>query len=324
MRARNIKPAFFLDDDILELEPLERIFFAGLWCASDGYGRLVNKPKQLKRTILPDDEFDAGRALKRMHEIGIVILYSINGIDLMQIAGFQRHQSPMMNEKNAGSQIPCPTGFTDKYGPKMKDAKGKYSIPIPHPIKDEYKTSTVPVQNGSCLSRDDVKILGCSDITIPDIKNHDNYDNPKYSPETLPHQTPAMSENSTHYFEACRHYQKPNVDKLYLARNETQAKTVETIDKWHAAGLMKIKPGYLAAAKCQVLTEYAYKNADAVIRACKASDFCRNNWPFSRAFKPKNVSQLIVGEYAQVSKEEAELGKTQKAYTTGMNRSQPR
>jgi hypothetical protein len=52
-RSRNIKPGFFLNDELAECEPLARILFAGLWCIADREGRLEDRPKRIKAEVLP-------------------------------------------------------------------------------------------------------------------------------------------------------------------------------------------------------------------------------------------------------------------------------
>jgi hypothetical protein len=63
-RARNIKPGFFLNDELAECEPLARLLFAGLWCIADREGRLEDKPKRIKVEILPYDDCDIDYLLK--------------------------------------------------------------------------------------------------------------------------------------------------------------------------------------------------------------------------------------------------------------------
>ena len=38
MRARNLKPGFFKNETLAEIEPLGRLLFQGLWCMADREG----------------------------------------------------------------------------------------------------------------------------------------------------------------------------------------------------------------------------------------------------------------------------------------------
>ena len=45
MRARNIKPGFFKNDALAELDFAGRLLFIGLWGIADRAGRLEDRPK---------------------------------------------------------------------------------------------------------------------------------------------------------------------------------------------------------------------------------------------------------------------------------------
>lgn len=47
-RARNIKPAFFMNDELAEIDPLGRLLFIGLWTIADREGRLEDRPARHK------------------------------------------------------------------------------------------------------------------------------------------------------------------------------------------------------------------------------------------------------------------------------------
>ena len=47
-RARNIKPSFFMNENLAECDPLARILFVGLWTLADRDGRLEDRPKPLR------------------------------------------------------------------------------------------------------------------------------------------------------------------------------------------------------------------------------------------------------------------------------------
>ena len=47
-RARNIKPAFFKNELLAELDAFDRLLFIGLWCLADREGRTEDRPKRIK------------------------------------------------------------------------------------------------------------------------------------------------------------------------------------------------------------------------------------------------------------------------------------
>jgi hypothetical protein len=105
-RARNIKPGFFINDELAELEPLARILFAGLWCIADREGRLEDRPKKIKAEVLPYDDCDVDKFLNDLQEHGFIIRYEVDGNRYIQVVNFNKHQNPHVKE--AASIIPPP------------------------------------------------------------------------------------------------------------------------------------------------------------------------------------------------------------------------
>ena len=68
-RARNIKPAFFRNAELVELSFEARLFFIGLWTAADRDGRLEDRPKQIKMEIFPADSVDCDALLSDLAAI---------------------------------------------------------------------------------------------------------------------------------------------------------------------------------------------------------------------------------------------------------------
>ena len=63
MRARNLKPGFFKNEDLAELPFEGRLLFAGLWCLADREGRLEDRPKRIKAEIFAFDSVDVDKLL---------------------------------------------------------------------------------------------------------------------------------------------------------------------------------------------------------------------------------------------------------------------
>lgn len=105
-RARNIKPAFFTNDDLAELSALERLAFIGLWTVSDFKGCIEFKPKRLKVQLLPYDNCDFEKIAINLDKSGFIRMYSVQGNRYLKILCFEKHQNPHKNERAAGSDIP--------------------------------------------------------------------------------------------------------------------------------------------------------------------------------------------------------------------------
>lgn len=103
-RIRTIKPDFFLDDEIAALHPLTRILFTGLWCLADKAGRLEDKPAKIKVQILPYDKHDVNAELDVLAARGFIIRYEADGMKIIQIRSFTKHQRPHHTERE--SELP--------------------------------------------------------------------------------------------------------------------------------------------------------------------------------------------------------------------------
>jgi hypothetical protein len=105
-RARNIKPAFFKNEHLLNLSYAARLLFIGLWTLADREGRLEDRPKRIKLDLFPDDEIDVDSLLSELHhsEGDFIKRYEISGKRCIQIIKFLKHQKP--HKKEAESELP--------------------------------------------------------------------------------------------------------------------------------------------------------------------------------------------------------------------------
>lgn len=110
-RARNLKPGFFNDAELVECEFWVRLLFAGLWTLADREGRLKDKPKQIGIDIFPADSVDVDAGLEDLERHGFLIRYEVAGQRYLQIRNFSKHQMP--HYKEPVSQIPAPQGWQD-------------------------------------------------------------------------------------------------------------------------------------------------------------------------------------------------------------------
>lgn len=104
-RARNIKPGFFTNDVLADVEPLGRILFQGLWCHADREGRLECRPRKLKAEILPYDDCDVEDLLSQLEVRGFIIRYEVENNQYIQVVNFTKHQNPHIKE--GASSIPA-------------------------------------------------------------------------------------------------------------------------------------------------------------------------------------------------------------------------
>ena len=114
MRSRNLKPGFFKNEDLAEVDPIGRLLFQGLWCLADREGRLEDRPKRIKAEILPYDNVQVNKLLNELHAKNFIIRYSVNGCNYIHIPTFKKHQTPHMKEQ--ASTIPAPDMSRCKHG----------------------------------------------------------------------------------------------------------------------------------------------------------------------------------------------------------------
>lgn len=105
-RARNIKPGFFQNEELVELPFSTRLLFIGLWTIADREGRLEDKPKRIKMALFPADNLDIDEALIELANKNFILRYEVDCIQYIQILAFKKHQNPHKDEK--ASSIPEP------------------------------------------------------------------------------------------------------------------------------------------------------------------------------------------------------------------------
>ena len=119
-RARNIKPGFFTNEELVDIDPLGRLLFIGLWMLADREGRLDDRPKKIKMEIFPCDNCDVDSLLSQLHDKGFILRYEANEEKYIQIVNFSKHQNPHRNEKP--SEIPAPTIVKEESTPEKSSA----------------------------------------------------------------------------------------------------------------------------------------------------------------------------------------------------------
>lgn len=112
-RTRSIRPGFFLNEKLAEVNPLGRLLFAGLWTIADRRGRLEDRPRRIKAELLPYDDCDIDDLLNQLSTGGFIHRYIVNGERYIEIVNFEKHQhipgseaeSILPASSDAGAQI---------------------------------------------------------------------------------------------------------------------------------------------------------------------------------------------------------------------------
>ena len=106
-RARNIKPAFFNNDELAEIEPLGRLLFIGLWTIADFKGDIEWREKRIKAQLLPYDNCDVKEIAINLDKSGFIRFYSDGNKIYLNVSNFAKHQNPHKNEREKGSETPA-------------------------------------------------------------------------------------------------------------------------------------------------------------------------------------------------------------------------
>lgn len=106
MRIRTIKPTFWTNDELAELDALTRLLFIGLWNMADVRGRLEDRPKRIKAAILPYDDCSVDAALDALAHAGFIIRYTYGDLCCIQIVNFEKHQRITGKEADTESDFP--------------------------------------------------------------------------------------------------------------------------------------------------------------------------------------------------------------------------
>jgi hypothetical protein len=72
VRARIIKPGFYANEQLAECSLLARFIFPGLWMLADRRGRLEDRPKRIKATLLPYDDGNVDELLDELANAGLL------------------------------------------------------------------------------------------------------------------------------------------------------------------------------------------------------------------------------------------------------------
>lgn len=91
-RIRNIKPDFWTDEKLVELDPWERLLFIGIWNFVDDEGFMPYSPKRIKMQVFPGDSLEISRGLQNLISIGALTLYDSEAGQILKVTNWSKHQ----------------------------------------------------------------------------------------------------------------------------------------------------------------------------------------------------------------------------------------
>ena len=152
-RARNIKPGFFKNDELAEIDMCGRLLFIGLWTLADREGRIADRPKRIKAELFPYDDVDVDKLLGDLQEHGFIRRYTAQGVKCIQVVNFLKHQNPHKNEVE--SELPAEEmNDSTQQGEDVSGTNREISGAVQDKSRN-FSTSTVPILlNPSSLNPD--------------------------------------------------------------------------------------------------------------------------------------------------------------------------
>jgi hypothetical protein len=152
-RIRQIKPGFFLDDELASCCRDARLLFIGLWVIADRAGRLADRPPRIKAQVFPYDQ-DIGideieHYLEELTDGCFIERYMTDqGKRLIEIRNFEKHQH--FHAKEPDSELPPPEHLRNKHRTSTVPASDKYGAStVQEPVKTDAGTGQEPDKTGS-------------------------------------------------------------------------------------------------------------------------------------------------------------------------------
>lgn len=127
-RIRSIKPEFFVDEELQDLEAANpgaycMLVFAGLWGHCSKTGVFEYKPRVLKLSILPFLNFVLADTLALLETAGFIRRFCADGKEYGYIPGFEKHQRISGKEAQFSPALPC--FIPDSQRGSNREATGK-------------------------------------------------------------------------------------------------------------------------------------------------------------------------------------------------------
>jgi hypothetical protein len=179
-RTRQIKPGFFVNEDMVELPFQTRLLFIGLLTIADRRGILEDRPKKIKMAIFPADNVDVEQCLSELASADFINRYEVGDGKYIHIIEFVKHQNPHKDEKASDLPDPIYMQAVDKHGASTVQARCKHgadSVPAqlvpsnlyPNTCNKNILSSSAPEPDlvGSNLRTDSGRVVEAKDCTPP-------------------------------------------------------------------------------------------------------------------------------------------------------------
>ena len=126
-RMRTIKPEFWTDDEIVDLDLLPKLLYIGLWNFADDDGYIEASARRIKRLIFPDNDYDVAGALEALLSSGRIGEFDSDQGRVFKILRFKEHQRP---------QHPTATKYTNIRAVSGSPHEDSGEVLSPHSVEE--------------------------------------------------------------------------------------------------------------------------------------------------------------------------------------------
>lgn len=96
-RIRSVKPTFWGDEKIAQVSRDARLLMLGIISLQDDEGRFLGSPSAIQGYVFPNDELPPAKVkrwLSELDDIGLIHLYTVNGVTYGCVKQHQRISHP--------------------------------------------------------------------------------------------------------------------------------------------------------------------------------------------------------------------------------------
>lgn len=154
-RSRNIKPGFFKNEELADLDAHTRLLFIGVWLLADRDGRFENRPRKIKAEIFPYEDVNVEACIAQLCAKQFLTMYEVDGEQYIEVTNWHKHQTP--HHRETASDIPPPP--QQKRQKKQRDADAQS---MHQPSINEASAKDGPSKSS------DVPLIPDSGFLIPD------------------------------------------------------------------------------------------------------------------------------------------------------------
>lgn len=150
-RIRTVKPDFWTSAQIMELSPMARLAFIGLWNFCDDAGIHPAQLKTLKARVFPVDALDIAPLMAELIDQGLLSTYEVEGREFWRVTGWHHQKIDRPSYKHPLPDGTLPTRYEDvrrafdEYSTRATPRKGRE---VEVEGKGDKKTSSSSADDG--------------------------------------------------------------------------------------------------------------------------------------------------------------------------------